>query len=222
MIRSANLELFRYGYPNLNAIEISDLNGWCSDSAKYSNIIATADESQGSCWAGATNKNVWFKFQATSANVTIKVITGNDAGEMRSQQVALWPAVGGQVDCGSLNGSGTVTIVNGTLIVGDWYYISVDDDETTGNSGTFTLCVEDDLVYPFPPGATELTDVRDWCSPAAAYTNAPEPNDVISGSCWTGATFKNRWFKFQATTTQIKVEVKTGNPGYGSMDNPIM
>jgi hypothetical protein len=203
-------------HPNdnkVNAIEITDLNGWCSDQAKYSNIIATADESQGSCWAGATNKNVWFKFRATSANTTISVKTGGDDGEMRDQQVALWTAAGAEVGCNALTGSGTLTLLAGSLTVGNWYYISVDDNSV---SGTFTLCVDDDLVYPFPPGAVELTDITDWCSPDAVYSNATQPNDTKSGTCWVGTPYKNKWFKFQANSTEIKIQIKTGGV-FGTM-----
>jgi gliding motility-associated-like protein len=196
-----------------NAIEITDLNGWCSESARFSNIIATADQSQGSCWTGAINKNVWFKFRATSANVTVNVRTGANEGEMRNQQVALWTALGAEVGCNRLVGSGTLSLLAGSLTVGNWYYISVDDDS---QSGTFTLCVDDDLVYPFPPGSVELTDISDWCSPDAVYTNVPQPNDTKNGSCWLGTPYKNKWFKFQATTSQINLQIKTGGV-YGSM-----
>jgi hypothetical protein len=49
------------------AIELSDFNSWCSADAGYTNSIATADEVQGSCWTGAENKNVWFRFTPNSS-----------------------------------------------------------------------------------------------------------------------------------------------------------
>ncbi len=198
-----------------NAIEITDLNGWCSDPSVYSNIIATADELEGSCWTPGINNNVWFKFTATGANVTVDVKTGNDDGEMRDQQVALWTTGGTEVACaGPLAGSGTLSMPIAGLTPGNTYYISVDDNAT---SGTFTLCVDDGQAYPFPPGAVEINDIDDWCSPYAAYSNIGETNAGPEGSCWTGGTFNNKWFRFQATTDQIRIQVKTGSL-FGNME----
>ena len=46
----------------------------CSADAAYSNLTATPDMSAGSCWGSYnTNKNVWFKFLATTtSNVTVR------------------------------------------------------------------------------------------------------------------------------------------------------
>ncbi len=75
-----------------DAITIADLNNWCAEDAQYSNVLGTADETQGSCWTGIDNKNVWFRFMATSSKATVKVTTGGDYGQMVNQQVAVWDA----------------------------------------------------------------------------------------------------------------------------------
>ncbi len=202
-----------------NAILLNDLNNWCSENAKYSNSIATPDESAGSCWTGAENKNVWFKFLATSNLTTIIVKTGADLGSMRGQQIALWDASGTEIDCVPANlASDTTVLVSNSLNTGDLYYVSVDDD---GTSGTFTICIDDDVTYDYPEGALELTDIDNWCSPDAGFSNAAATLDPTAGSCWTGADFKNVWFKFQATGPEISISLKTGG-AYGSMQRQQM
>ncbi len=195
------------------AIELSDLNGWCSENSKYTNSIATADESQGSCWTGAENKNVWFKFTPQSGNAKILLKTGGEFGSMTNPQIAVWDSSLNEVSCAAYSGSDTLTINLSSLVSGDLYYISVDDD---GTSGTFSLCIDDDVVYTYPSGAYEITDTDNWCSPEAAFSNSSVNPDTVGGSCWTGTENKNAWFKFQATGPEIRIEVKTGS-SYGGM-----
>ena len=198
-----------------NAIELSDFNNWCSSNAKYNNSIASGDDVVGSCFGGGVNKrNVWFKFQAKNPTVTTTVTTGGNFGSMNSQQIAIFDASGIQKGCsGPLAGQGALTMIVSGLTVNSWYWISVDDNNT---SGTFSLCIDDDNVYPYPSGATELANINNWCSPDAAYTNVGSPSDTKSGTCWSGTVFNNKWFKFQATTKEINVKVNTGG-AYGSM-----
>ncbi len=195
------------------AIELSDFNGWCSADALYTNSIATADEAQGSCWTGGENRNVWFKFNPNSSNVAIVLKTGGISGSMTNPQMALWDAAGNELECTVYSGSDTLTINATSLNPGEEYFISVDDD---GTSGTFSLCLDDDVIYDYPPGAYELTDISDWCSPDAGFANSTVPEDTRSGNCWTGSTFKNAWFKFLATGKEIKISVTTGG-AFGSM-----
>ncbi len=54
-----------YDYP-LGAVELTDLNNWCSPEAVYTTINATGDTLKGSCWTNGPNFDRWFKFQATT------------------------------------------------------------------------------------------------------------------------------------------------------------
>ncbi len=199
----------------VNAIILSDFNSWCSADSKFTNIIATPDGTIGSCFAGGINKrNVWFRFQALNSSVTTTVTTGGNYGTMSNQQIAIFDATNTQVGCtGPLSGQGALSLTVNNLTAGEWYWISVDDDNI---SGTFTLCIDDNNVYTYPSGAYELTDLHNWCSSSQAFTNLGSLSDTKSGSCWTAGTYNNKWFKFQATTDQIKIQVKTG-AGYGTM-----
>ena len=199
----------------VNAYILNDFNSWCSPDAKYTNSIATPDGIAGSCFGGGVNKrNVWFKFQALNSSVTATVTTGGNFGSMSDQQIAIFDATNTQIGCtGPLSGQGSLPLTVNGLTIDDWYWISVDDNNI---SGTFSLCIDDNNIYTYPSGAYELTDLNNWCSPAAGFTNVGSLSDTKSGSCWTAGVYNNKWFKFQATTDQIKVQIKTG-AGYGSM-----
>jgi cellobiose-specific phosphotransferase system component IIB len=197
------------------AIELTSITNWCSADAAYDNTYATPDESAGSCWTGGTANNVWFKFTATSNAAKVDVITGGSYGTMRGQQIALWNGEGTEVKC--INAAdwfaGTLSLSIDTLTAGHEYWISVDDRRT---HGTFTLCTDDEVDYDYKSGAVELTDLTTWCSADAAYDNTYATPDESAGSCWTGGTDNNVWFKFTATTQAINVDIITGGT-YGTM-----
>jgi cellobiose-specific phosphotransferase system component IIB len=197
------------------AIELTDLSTWCSADAAYDNTYATPDESAGSCWTGGTGNNVWFKFTATTQAIKIDVLTGGSYGTMRGQQIALWNSEGTEVKC--INAAdwfaGTLSMSTDTLTAGHDYWISVDDRRT---HGTFTLCIDDQVDYDYKSGAIELTDLSAWCSADAAYDNTYATPDESAGSCWTGGTGNNVWFRFTATTQAVKIDVMTGG-SYGTM-----
>ncbi len=194
---------------------LSDIDNWCSSDAAYSNSTATADMSAGSCWTGGTGNNVWFKFIATTNAVKVDVITGGSYGSMRGQQIAIWNTSNDEVACNNSADwfAGTLSLSMDTLTIGQYYWISVDDRRT---HGTFTLCIDDTAGYDFKSGAVELTDMSNWCSADAAYDNTYATPDESAGSCWTGGTGNNVWFKFVATTNAVKVDVITGG-SYGTM-----
>ena len=196
-----------------DAILLTDFNNWCSGNAQYSNSIATADESPGSCWGGVDNRNVWFKFIATSANITLNVRSGTGLGSMSHPQMALWNTIGNEIACASYTGSDTVSLVSNSLLPGQLYYLSVDDN---GTPGTFVICADDDISYDYPQGAIEIGNIHNWCSPDAAFSNGSATNDPTKGSCWTGISNKNVWFKFKATGPDVRISVKTGS-NYGTM-----
>ncbi len=198
-----------------DAVWLTDLNAWCSSDARYTNSGATADGSSPSCWSGGTGNNVWFKFVATTNAIRIEVITGGTNGTMRGQQIALWNEAGVLVKCA--NGAdwyaGTLPLSIDTLTVGYTYWISVDDRRT---HGTFTLCVDDSPSFDYKSGAIEITDINNYCSADAAFTNRYATADESAGSCWSGGSGNNVWFKFDAVSNGVYIEVETGGTA-GSM-----
>jgi hypothetical protein len=201
-----------YDY-KVGAVEVQHTYG-CYPEMAYSNYQATDDGSQGSCWSGTVNKNVWFRFQAENEELRVRISTGTVYGSMQRQQVALWDTSDNEIACTRwVNNTGSVIMQSDALTVGDWYYISVDDDLT---SGSFTLCISDSVDYDYHAGALELADVNNYCSADAEFSNLFATADRQQGSCWTGAVNKNVWFRLSAITSNLFVEVKTGTV-YGTM-----
>ena len=197
------------------AIVLEDVNEWCSSDAIYDNIYATADGVSTACWSGGVTNNVWFKWKSITRAIEVEVKTGATFGTMRGQQVAVFNEKGILVACmdAGYNFAGTLTLSTDTLTAGHTYYISVDDRTTRG---TFSLCVNDRASYDFKNGALSLTDPDNWCSSNAEYSNTYATSDESAGSCWSGGTSNNVWYKFTATFDTATIQVKTGS-GSGTM-----
>ncbi|MBS1558624.1 MAG: T9SS type A sorting domain-containing protein, partial [Bacteroidetes bacterium] len=125
------------------ALPLTDLNNWCSANAAYSTIGASPDKVKGSCWNNGPNYNVWFKFTAITPNATIQLKTGGAFGTLQYPFMALWQANGTTpVACSTYTGATTIpSITVGSLVVGNTYYISVDNYIGVSYRGTFSLCV---------------------------------------------------------------------------------
>ncbi len=198
-----------------DALSLTETDNWCSADAAYQNSFATRDGVAGSCWSGGTDHNVWFSFQAASHSAEVMVKTGGTFGTMRGQQIAIWNASGMQVACmdAGWNYSGVLSLTADTLTAGRTYYISVDDQTT---HGTFSLCLNSAPGYDFKTGALLLADQDNWCGSDAAYDNRFATRDAAAGSCWSGGTDHNVWFRFVAVSGRAQVDVKTGG-SWGTM-----
>jgi len=188
---------------------LSHISSFCSSPAIYTNAYATADGNDPSCWTGGAGNNVWFKFTATTTDLTFDVKTGGTYGTMRGQQIAVWNEAGDLVKCAESNNyfSGTLSSSIDTLTVGHTYWVSVDDRTT---HGTFSVCISNLVDYDYQKGAITLTNLSNWSSGSAAYANTYDTPDGSVPSCWTGGPGNNVWFKFVATTNSINVDVTTG------------
>ena len=170
------------------AIELTDLNNWCSSDALYSTIGASPDKVVGSCWNNSGPRfNRWFKFTAMNPQVTITVDVGSGRGTQTGTQLALWESDGTtEVACNRYSGivwdSEDVTISYGGLTIGNVYYISVDTYD--GNhDGSFTLCIDniDEIYYSRNNGS--WNNANTWSivgyggAPAADY---PKVGDVAN------------------------------------------
>ena len=151
--------------------------------------------------------------------IKVQVKTGSVYGDMQRQQVALYNENQEEIGCSSwISTQGTIIMQLDTLTPGNQYWIAVDDDRV---SSTFTICTDDLPDYDFKAGALEITDISNWCSPEEAYSNLWATDDESMASCWSGTENKNVWFKFQATTRFITVNLRTGNV-YGDIRRPQM
>ena len=196
------------------ALEIVDLNNWCSANAAYTTVGGTGDRNAGSCWNNSGPRfNRWFYFVATTTSIAITVDIGGSKGSQRRTQIALWESDGiTQKACKlyAFNDEDVLLESIENLTIGNTYYISV-DAYNTSYDGSFTLCVNDKPGYDFYEGAIELTDLNNWCSADAAYTTIGATGDQNAGSCWnnSGPRF-NRWFMFTAVSSNVTITVDRG------------
>jgi hypothetical protein len=199
-----------------NAIDVTTIINSCSADAAYTIIGATPDKNKGSNWNNYGPKNnVWFKFTApATGEINIIVDRGDSKGTQRRTQLALWLADGiTEVQSERYaydNEDVTMGAVN--LSPGQIYYISV-DTQSTGYSGTFTLCLQDTVDYDFYEGAIDVTNIINSCSADAAYTIIGATPDKNKGSNWNNYGPKNNvWFKFTAPTTgEINITIDRGD-----------
>ncbi len=205
-----------------NAILLNDLDNWCSNFMEYTNMGASNDVAAGSCWknnSGNGHNNVWFKFQATTTDVTVKVLSEAITGfDMRGQQMSLLDANNVELACSVAADwyYGVLSISYTGLTVGDWYYVMVDSRRA---DGVFSLCIDDQLDNDYRVAADTLSDLNGWCSGSDVYTNLSATSDETAASCWQnngGTGNKNVWFIFQATTADVKIDIAS-YPGDGNI-----
>ncbi|QNK79015.1 T9SS type A sorting domain-containing protein [Winogradskyella sp. PAMC22761] len=200
----------------INAIDVTTIINSCSADANYTIIGATPDKNEGSNWNNNGPKNnVWFKFTApATGEINITVDRGDSKGTQRRTQLALWHTDGiTEIQSERYaydNEDVTMGAVN--LTPGIIYYISV-DTQSTGYSGTFTLCLQDTVDYDFYEGAIDVTNIINNCSADAIYTIIGATPDKNEGSNWnTNGPKNNVWFKFTAPVTgEINITVDRGD-----------
>lgn len=132
-----------------NAYEITELNQWSLGDAAFTTQGASGDQSAGSCASGP-NYNVWFTFRAIHDTVTIDLKIGGSEGSMTRPFLVLWDSAGSELACAAYSSpTSDLTIQYNSLNVGDLYYISVDHNNSTSDTGTFRLDVNNvsDVVY---------------------------------------------------------------------------
>ncbi|MEP4093948.1 RHS repeat-associated core domain-containing protein [Reichenbachiella sp.] len=196
----------------VGAVELTNLNSWCSTTNEYTTVGATGSSTM-SC-DGSNYDDVWFKFQAQTEFIAIDLTQGT----IDYSRLALQDSQGNEIGCASSNyGYGTtISIVEESLVIGEWYYISVGDRSSASiYNGTFTLCVNDQIPFDYKAGAIELTNLNNWCSDTNAYTNVGATGSSII-SC-DGSNYDDVWFKFQAQTEFIAIDLTQGTIDYSRL-----
>jgi hypothetical protein len=205
------------------AITIVHTTNNCSANAAYSTVHATADGNAGSCWENGPNYTRWFKFVATTSEVTLDLKVGGAEGSMQHPNMALWESDGTtEINCvRRINATTDVQIVSSSLVIGNTYYVSVDNYVGLGYRGTFTLCISDQSNYDNISGALTIIHTENNCSSNAAYSTINATADGNIGSCWENGPNYTRWFKFVATTNYVTLDLKVGG-AEGNMQHPNM
>lgn len=137
------------------AVEIVDLENFCSNAGGFSNDNATPTDFNGDGEISPTGKDVWFRFTAIASHVTITIRGLGTGGTLVSPEVQLLR----DNDCGNefqildSNSSGFTDIVElnkGGLTPGASYLFRVQGAD--GEEGTFQLCINN-YFPPQTPGS---------------------------------------------------------------------
>lgn len=217
------------------ALNLPSVTGYCSAAGQYTNVNGGVGTTFGkpACWPlpydNTIERDVWFSFTAVAANVAITV-NGNTMGlgTLNNPQVALYSGNCAVVltteACGvAAPGANTVTIGATTLIPGVTYLIRVDGENS--NEGTFQLCVNNTSVSPIPSnddcGAPiTLSDLNNFCSSPAMYTNVLASNSSYGApTCWRN-TANDVWFQFTAIAPALNLTVNGSNVSPGTLNRP--
>lgn len=217
------------------ALTLSNVSNFCSAAGAYTNVNGGvgATFAQPPCWPSpynnAISRDVWFGFTAVAPNVVI-TINGNTGGlgTLNDPEVVLYRGnctVGITIEsCGvAVSGTNTVTIGTTSLILGATYLIRVDG--INSSQGTFQLCINNSNTSPIPSNdncnaPVVLTDVTNYCSASAQYTNVMAINDTYDKpSCWANLS-NDVWFEFTAVATALDLSVYGDTLNSGTLKRP--
>lgn len=131
-----------------NAIELTDVNNWCSDADAYNNSSANqSSQTAPRCLlSNGSFRDVWFTFKAIGTDLNVRVIGLIDkdpGGTMSNPEVSVY-----QGDCSNLTelgcnsdafNAGFVELLLDKITPGGTYFIRISG--RNNSSGTFQLCV---------------------------------------------------------------------------------
>lgn len=184
-------------------------DNWSSGVNAYSTAGATIVSPSSSCGQGA---NRWFKFLASDQFVRI-YMTPNGVSYAR---MALWEYDGTtftELDCildpVGQGGANPISIASNSLTIGSEYYLSV--ASPIGYQNSFDLAISVQYDYDYPEGATTVPHQNGWISESGSFTTKGAKNHGPASTCGSGT---NRWFKFDANTPFIKVNVDPAGAMY--------
>ncbi|NNE28114.1 MAG: hypothetical protein HKN16_00655, partial [Saprospiraceae bacterium] len=178
----------------LGAIQLDELNEWCSEVGAFNNIGATVSaETDPLCFPNTTdNLDVWFYFVATANTLNINVrgaLQNNPGGTLPSPQLALYDGncLSGlnEIDCFSdafNNNFAEIFISN--LLPGNIYYIRI--SARAAATGNFQICLNNFNQPPDPSGdcptGVILCD-KNTFSVEYLVGGGTNPNEILGASC---------------------------------------
>ncbi|WP_235297444.1 T9SS type B sorting domain-containing protein [Portibacter marinus] len=135
------------------ALEIADPTSYCSGVDEFDNTdVGGSEFAAPACWGDAQN-DLWYTFVAT--NKSINIVVNGEMGTLDNPEIALMKGEDctflSEINCIVNSTSQEITtLFESNLIIGERYYIRV-DGRSSGNDGTFQLCIES-YNPPIVPG----------------------------------------------------------------------
>ncbi|MFK7749938.1 MAG: GEVED domain-containing protein, partial [Kordia sp.] len=200
---------------NATALTVSGTT--CTTSVSGTTELATQSIAAINCNSatGDANDDVWYSFTATQANHDITVTPGtltNAVVDLRSGA-----CTGTNIDCADATTGASAEVINATgLTTGTTYYIRVYSFGSTGNEGTFDICVTSPIIPPVNDDCANATSLSvspsNTCITSITGTTVDASQSLAAISCggFTGNADDDVWYSFVATATSHDITVTTG------------
>jgi hypothetical protein len=166
------------------------------------------------CWFGAPNTNVWYKFTTTAAGNY--VISTDYLGSSGSPELKLFSGTCGtftELACASGNGvtNAAASIIRICLNAATTYYVAVDNRSIA--TGTFQITVAANATAPSNDCCANPTNLVLNAAPIAG-TNANSTTQAVDGpiSCWGTVPSHSVWYSF-TTGASGSYTISTDNGG---------
>ncbi|NNE27978.1 MAG: hypothetical protein HKN09_14125 [Saprospiraceae bacterium] len=184
----------------LGAINIPNVDNYCSDDMEFTNVGATSDPAfPDNCFLNYAN-GVWFSFTPTEPAVLIQLFSANPFGSLGVPKMALFTGSCNNliyVECSpGLNAQNDELTVTG-LTIGQVYYLFI---ESQFNEGTFKLCINDFIAPPSPESDCDQAVVLcDKSSFSVQNLNSEGEDDTelddFQANCLS-SEFASAWYKW--------------------------
>ena len=191
------------------AINIEDLDNFCSSAAAFTNVDATPTQWQGDNTLSADGNDVWFQFTAIASNINLTIRGNGATGSLTRPEVELLSGTncdGEFIILRSVPATNTsvVELNRGGLIPGVTYYFRVQG--LNERTGTFQVCANN-FFPPQSPGS-DIEVASTLCNKSSfvieQIEGAGEDNDEAAGTCLDGGFFgdpseqSSTWFTWTA------------------------
>lgn len=185
-----------------NPIVLTNVNGYCSTNAAYTNVDATDSGFGPGIFWNTAGKDVWFRFTAIGTDVNVTVTGQSTVGNntLVNPLVAIYNynnlVLGEEI--GSMSAANNITTAyKGGLVIGRTYYIRISAENNA--TGTFTLCVNS-YNPPRKPGQ-DCNTASVLCSKKTFterdVTGAGTNNLEAAGTC-VGVEANSAWYTWTA------------------------
>jgi len=193
---------------------ISDIDGYCSEPAEFSNVGATADpQFPDVCFLNYQN-GVWFSFVPQEPAINVKAFgSGIGTNTLGFPRMALFAGCGDFVTCSPGKSRGSDEFVISNLVIGQVYYLMVESAEEL--TGTFQLCIDDFTPVPSPESDCDKAVVlcnKDPFTVESLNSQGDDPFEA-NGSC-IGGELASSWYVWECDESgTLTMELTPANQG---------
>ncbi|MDF1694532.1 MAG: gliding motility-associated C-terminal domain-containing protein [Saprospiraceae bacterium] len=193
---------------------ISDIDGYCSEPAEFTNINAMPDPVFSDvCFLNYLN-GVWFSFVPKEPAINVRVFgTGIGLNTLQFPKMALFSSCGNFLTCSPGKSQNSDEFVISGLTIGQVYYLMVESAENL--EGTFQLCIDDFTPTPSPESDCDKAVVlcsKEPFSVESLNSQGDNPNEA-NGSC-IGGELASSWYVWECDQSgTLTMELTPANLG---------